>query len=249
MTSADTRTRPDILGVLGGMGPLATADFLTKLISLTPAREDADHIPLVVSSEPHIPARVLGMANDAPGSPLAAMLERRDFLIKGGAQAIAMPCNTAHYWYADLKAGLDVPFLHIVEAVIGVLEAEDHAGATIGLMGTRATIEGRLYEDPIRQRGFACLVADKELTASHVVPGIALVKQNRIPEARALLRHAVERLADAGAEKVVLGCTELPVGLDMSDAWVAERCIDPTAALAQACVDWAMAARQQAGIG
>jgi len=70
---------------------------------------------------------------------------------------------------------------------------------------------------------------------------------NRIlVEAKALLREAVERLLDGGAEKVVLGCTELPVGLDMSDPWVAEHCIDPTAALAKACVDWAMGVRQGA---
>ncbi|MBT7941742.1 MAG: hypothetical protein HN719_00140, partial [Alphaproteobacteria bacterium] len=105
-----------------------------------------------------------------------------------------------------------------------------------------ATIEGRLYEDPIRDRGFNCLV-NADLTASHVVPGIALVKENRLPEAKEMMRHAVERLLEGGAEKVVLGCTELPVGLDMSDPWVAERCIDPTAALASASVDWAMAAR------
>ena len=113
-------------------------------------------------------------------------------------------------------------------------------------MGTKATIEGRLYEDPIRERGFDCLVPDAELTESHLVKGIALVKEHRLVEAKALLREAVERLLDGGAEKVVLGCTELPVGLDMSDPWVAEHCIDPTAALAKACVDWAMGVRQGA---
>lgn len=243
MMSGDSRSRPDLLGVLGGMGPLATADFLTKLISLTPARVDGEHIPLVVSSEPQIPARVRGLASDDSASPLGALLARRDFLVSAGAQAIAMPCNTAHYWYADLTSGLDIQFLHIVDAVIGVLDAAGYHGATIGLMGTQATVEGRLYEDPVREQGFGCIVADPDLTATHVVPGIALVKENRLAEAKALLREAVERLLDAGAEKVVLGCTELPVGLDMSDEWVAERCIDPTAALAQACVNWAMAAR------
>ncbi|NQV83195.1 MAG: aspartate/glutamate racemase family protein [Rhodospirillales bacterium] len=247
MTLTNSRSRPDLLGVLGGMGPLATADFLTKLISRTPARVDTEHIPLVVSSEPNIPVRALGLANDDPSSPLAAMLDRRDFLVSAGAQAIAMPCNTAHYWYAELSAGLDIPFIHIVDAVIAELEAAGLSGATIGLMGTRATVEGRLYEDPILERGFGCLVADADLTASHVVPGIALVKENRIPEAKEMMRHAVERLLDNGAEKVVLGCTELPVGLDMNDPWVAERCIDPTAALASACVDWAMAVRQRGG--
>jgi len=79
-----------------------------------------------------------------------------------------------------------------------------------------------------------------------VVPGIALVKEYRVNEAKPLLRQAVERLLDGGAKRVILGCTELPVGLDMDEPWVADHCIDPTGALAQACVDWAMAARQKA---
>jgi aspartate racemase len=243
MNSPDSRSRPDLLGVLGGMGPLATADFLTKLISFTPAKLDREHIPVVVSSEPQIPNRILSVANNDTDSPLPALLDRRDFLLQAGAKAIAMPCNAAHNWYGDLTAELDVPFLHIVDAVIETLEAADQPIATVGLLAARTTIDCRLYEDPILERGFKCLVADADLTMSHVVPGIALVKENRVVEAKTIFREAVEQLLNAGAEKVVLGCTELPVGLDMSDPWVAERCIDPTAALAQSCVNWAMKAR------
>ena len=243
MNSPNSRSRPDLLGVLGGMGPLATADFLTKLISLTPAKLDREHIPVVVSSEPQIPKRILSVANDDTDSPLPAILDRRDFLLQAGVKAIAMPCNAAHNWYGDLTAELDVPFLHIVDTVIETLEAADQPIATVGLLAARTTIDCRLYEDPILERGFKCLVADADLTMSHVVPGIALVKENRVVEAKTIFREAVEQLLDAGAEKVVLGCTELPVGLDMSDPWVAERCIDPTAALAQSCVNWAMKAR------
>jgi aspartate racemase len=243
MNSPNSRSRPDLLGVLGGMGPLATADFLTKLISFTPAKLDREHIPVVVSSEPQIPNRILSVANNDTDSPLPALLDRRDFLLQAGAKAIAMPCNAAHNWYGDLTAELDVPFLHIVDAVIETLEAADQPIATVGLLAARTTIDCRLYEDPILERGFKCLVADADLTMSHVVPGIALVKENRVVEAKTIFREAVEQLLNAGAEKVVLGCTELPVGLDMSDPWVAERCIDPTAALAQSCVNWAMKAR------
>jgi aspartate racemase len=249
MNSPNSRSRPDLLGVLGGMGPLATADFLTKLISLTPAKLDREHIPVVVSSEPQIPKRILSVANDDTDSPLPAILDRRDFLLQAGVKAIAMPCNAAHNWYGDLTAELDIPFLHIVDAVIEALKAADKPSATVGLLASRTTIEVRLYEDPILERGFGCLVADTDLTESLVIPGIALVKENRLAEAKTVFSEAVERLLDAGAEKVVLGCTELPVGLDMSDPWVAERCIDPTAALAQACVDWAMAARKPEGAG
>ena len=244
----DIKFRPDKLGVLGGMGPLATVDFLGKLIALTPAMNDTDHIPVVVSSEPHIPSRGLAAQDKQAPSPLPALLARRDFLVEAGARAISMPCNTAHYWHGEMAEGLDIPFLHIVDAVIGALINGDHGGAKIGLIGTKATVEERLYEDPLNEQGFRCLVADAAITADLVVPGIALVKEYRAKEAKPLLRQAVKGLLDRGAEVVILGCTELPVGLDMADSWVAERCIDPTAALAQACVDWALAATQKAGV-
>ncbi len=249
MPEQDSGSRPDKLGVLGGMGPLATVDFLQKLVSLTPAKVDAGHIPVVVSSEPQIPARARGMLERGAPSPLPALLARRDFLAGAGARAIVMPCNTAHYWFDDLTDGLDTPFLHIVDAVIVALDAGGRHGAKIGLIGTRATIEGRLYEDPLQDKGFECVLPDDEIMTDLVLPGITRVKESRIAEARPMLREAVERLMGAGAEAVVLGCTELPVGLDMAEPWVAECCIDPTEALARACVDWAMAARKKAGMG
>ncbi len=243
-----TGSRPDKLGVLGGMGPLATVDFLHKLVSLTPAKDDAGHIPVVISSEPQIPARSRAQLEPGAPSPLPALLARRDFLVGAGARAIAMPCNTAHYWFDDLTGGLDIPFLHIVDSVIAALDAGGRHGAKVGLFGTQATVEGRLYEGPLRDKGFECLLPDDDIMTDLVVPGIARVKEGRIAEARPMLRDAVERLMGAGAEAVILGCTELPVGLDMADPWVAERCIDPTETLARACVDWAMAARKKAGI-
>ena len=249
MPEQDSGSRPDKLGVLGGMGPLATVDFLHKLVSLTPAKDDAEHIPVVVSSEPQIPARARGILEGGAPSPLPALLARRDFLVGADARAIAMPCNTAHYWFSELTAGLDIPFLHIVDAVIVALDAGRHHGAKIGLFGTQATVEGKLYEDPLRDKGFECVLPADKIMNDLVLPGIARVKENRVAEARPMLREAVERLMDAGAEAVILGCTELPVGLDMDDSWVAERCIDPTEALARACVDWAMAARKKSGIG
>jgi aspartate racemase len=154
-----------------------------------------------------------------------------------------MPCNTAHYWYDDLISGLDTPFFHIVKSVIKVLVSEVVSGITVGLMATQETIEGCLYEDPIKKSGFGCLVANPSLMRSHVLPGIALVKENRLFDARVILSDAVIRLLDAKAEKIVLGCIELPVGLDMKDPFISKWCIDTTAALARVCIDWAKVER------
>ena len=243
------KARPDKLGVLGGMGPLATADFLTKLMAMTPAQSDLDHIPLVVSSEPQIPSRGDALMDPANApSPLAALKARVDFLVQGGARCLAMPCNTAHYWYDEMTAGLDIPFLHIVDAVIQSLNDGGHQGATVGLFGTRATIEGKLYETPLVENGFKCLLPADDILNGLVLPGIDLVKRNRIADARPMLQHAVERILDAGADVAILGCTEIPVGLDMNDPWTGRHTVDPTGALARACLDWATEVRQKAGI-
>ena len=94
----DIKFRPDKLGVLGGMGPLATVDFLGKLIALTPAKNDTDHIPVVVSSEPHIPSRGLAAQDKQAPSPLPALLARRDFLVEAGARAISMQYRPLLAW-------------------------------------------------------------------------------------------------------------------------------------------------------
>src|SRR5690242_3423939 len=91
----DARRGRPILGVLGGMGPLATADFFAKLVASTPAREDAEHVPVVIASLPQIPPRVPAILADG-ASPLPALLQIRDRLVAAGATLLAMPCNTAH---------------------------------------------------------------------------------------------------------------------------------------------------------
>jgi aspartate racemase len=235
----NSRIRHDLLGILGGMGPLATADFLTKLISYTPASKDADHIPVVISSEPQIPPRIRELEKRVIESPLQALLDRRNFLLQAGVRALVMPCNTAHYWYDDLISGLDIPFFHIVDSVIEVLNSEAVSGITVGLLATKETINGRLYENSLKKSGFGCIVASSSLMRSHVIPGIALVKKNKIYDAQILLRDAVGRMLDNGADKILLGCSELPVCLDMKDPFISNWCIDPTTALAKVCIDWA----------
>lgn len=241
--------RPDTLGVIGGMGPLATVDLLSKLISVTPATEDSDHLPVIVSSEPHIPRRVCAFFDpDRNPSPEAAIRARRDRLIAAGAQCLVMPCNTAHYWYDALNADCPVPFIHIVHATAGELARRGREGVRLGLIGTEATLEGKLFEDPLTARGYRCMVAAESVMAEFVRPGIDRVKENRIADAEPLLRKAVEALLNEGVDAVVLGCTELPACLPMQDPWVDKHCIDPTDALARAAYRWACEVRAREGL-
>lgn len=243
------RPRPDVLGVLGGMGPLATVDFFTKLVQLTPAERDPDHIPVIISCEPQIPSRPLAYFDPvANASPLPALKARRDRLVAAGARCIVIPCNTAHYWFDDLTADSPVPFIHIVHATATALERRGAQGAVLGLIGTEPTLHGKLFEAPLAARGYRCLKASPDVMERLVRPGINFVKANRTAEAEPLFRSAIESLIGEGAQIVVLGCTEVPAGLPMADSWVRDRTIDPTEALARAAFDWAMAERAKAAL-
>src|SRR5208283_405759 len=99
------------------MGPAATADFLAKLVRLTPARRDQEHIPIVLYCQPQTPDR--GAAILAGGvSPLPHLLQGVRRLTEAGAQVLAIPCNSTHHWFEQLQAACPVPILHIADAAI-----------------------------------------------------------------------------------------------------------------------------------
>ncbi|MDL1860310.1 aspartate/glutamate racemase family protein, partial [Betaproteobacteria bacterium PRO7] len=133
-----------MLGVIGGMGPLATADFFRKLVDETPAVNDEDHVPVLIHSVPQLPRRPPAILANGE-SPLPALRQVRDRLLAAGATALAMPCNTAHYWYDELAIDCPVPFLHIVDAVCDELAAAVPPGARLGIIATRATLAGGVY--------------------------------------------------------------------------------------------------------
>lgn len=127
--SSDVEAR---LGVLGGMGPLATADFLAKLTRLTPASVDQDHIPAVIYSATQTPDRSASITGRGP-SPRQALTEGARFLAENGAACIAIPCNTAHFWYGDIQRSVDIPILHIVDAVCERVKLALPNGGRLGL--------------------------------------------------------------------------------------------------------------------
>ena len=242
------RGRPDLVGVLGGMGPLATADFMTKLIAATPAERDEDHIPLVVCSCPHLPSRVAPIMDSSAPSPLPALKERLEMLLAAGARCIVMPCNTAHHWHAELAAAAGgIPFIHIADAAADELVRRGLSGP-VGLIATEGTLRAGFYQERLAARGFVCALPAEVVTRSLVLPGIAHVKANRVAQAEPLFREAVGRvMAESDARAVILACTEMFVGLSSSDPWVRRHCVNATEALAKATLEWALAARRKIG--
>lgn len=226
-----------LLGVLGGMGPLAAADFLAKLVAETPASRDQDHIPYIAYGVPQIPDRppaILGHGE----SPLPHMLRGIAMLKQAGAQAVAIACNTAHYWYDDLLREGGLPILHIADAVCDLLAERDITSGSIGLIATDGTLKAGFFQSRFSARGLGCITSSREDQAQLVLPAIACVKANDLPRAHGLAVDAVTRLLDSGAQAVVLACTETPVAIDYAYNPVNARCIDATRALARACVVW-----------
>ena len=233
-----------MIGVLGGMGPLATLDFFSKVISATPAKGDADHVPMLIQSDPRIaprPAAILGEGR----SPLPELLAGRDRLIVAGAMALVMPCNTAHFWYADLLEGCTVPFLSIVEASVNELSLLADAGSTIGIIATRATLAAQIFDPALIRSGYTVMLPDETGMNTLVLPGIELVKAGDTLRGGQLIEEAVQVLLNRGARAVILACTETPLALDALQSPLRLHCVDSTAALARAAVAWWQS--QQAG--
>lgn len=200
------------LGVLGGMGPLAGAAFALRIVQLTPADRDQDHIPVLLWNDPQVPDRSsakLGLGPD----PFEAMRRGMLGLEAAGVDLIAIPCNTAHFWFDRLSASTPIRVLHIVEAVIDDLHRMGLHRGKVGVLGTPATLAMGLYQTQLEVSGFDCIVPTQEEVHRYCVSSIAAVKSNRLEDAYAPAAKMIDLLAQRGADAVVLGCTELPLAV------------------------------------
>jgi aspartate racemase len=223
--------RIDVLGVLGGMGPAATADFLSKLTWLTPVRRDQQHLRSIICSYPDIPDRTEAILSNGP-SPLPAMLNCLALLQLCDVSCVAIPCNTAHYWFEELQRQSSVPILHIVDAVQHVLTERNALTLPVGLLATTATIRTGVYARRLAQHGVSCIVPEQREQA-RVMQMIRRIKSGDTTESvSAELSSVVASLRRRGAGAIILGCTELPLRLPAHDPDF----IDSTAALALECI-------------
>lgn len=222
-----------MIGVLGGMGPLATVDFMKKIIDATPAAGDQSHVPVLAHNDPRIPDRSDAILGKGP-SPLPALLRGVQTLAAAGARCIAVPCNTAHHWHAELAAQSPVPLLHIADAVSDAVRAR--GARRIGLLATDGTLQAGIYQRRIDMPDIAWLTPDAA-EQKQVMAGIRAVKAGELAQGRLLLEAVARALLARGAEVIVLACTEIPLALE-SGAIARESCLDATQALAAGCVAW-----------
>jgi aspartate racemase len=226
-------TGQHVLGVLGGMGPLATVDFLEKLIAETKAMTDQRHIPAVIWSVPQIPDRSNHIIGGGE-SPFPELRRGMLSLQTMGVSAIAMPCNTAHFWHDLLVESTGMKILHIADAVIDQLRitALKHTVKTVGILATAGTVCSDIYQQKLTAAGYEAIVpTDNDQKA--VTTGIGLAKSGKASIAKNLFLQQIERLKMQGADIVILACTEIPAVLEDF-----EGLIDSNRALARRCVVW-----------
>jgi aspartate racemase len=212
-----------VLGVLGGMGPAATLDFLTKLQAATPAARDQDHIRVLMDLNPQVPDRNVG--DGAAGPVLAAMAVR---LRDAGAEVLAMPCNTAHLHADEIAAASALPFLDLID--IAIAAAGD--ARRVGVLGTRLALD--LYRDRLIAAGREPVLPTDEAQAAFMDILYRIKAGETGPTIRALMAACAGGLEQQGAEVVIAGCTEVPLVLSGED--LAVPLIDGSAELARACV-------------
>ncbi len=201
------------LGVLGGMGPLATADFLRKLVKKTPADVDQKHIPVLLYGDCTTPDRTASVVGTGP-SPLPHLLAGIRFLNEQGARAICIPCNSAHCWYDDMQAASCVPILHIVKASAAQVGRKNPKASRVGVLSTLGTHRMGIYRHMLTDLGYEVVTPTDDEFDTLISPAIAMNKANQWTEAEHLYDAAAERLWERGAEIIVLGCTEIPFGME-----------------------------------
>ncbi len=230
------------LGILGGMGPLATVEFMMKIITQTPAHNDQEHIPMIVSSVPQIPDRtafIMGHGTD----PYPELKHSFDQLEQSGAECIVIPCNTAHYWYPQLSATSHVHTISIIDSVVQETQLRKHK--TVGLLATTATMKTKMYQQKLNQYNIDVIETD-DLQQQAVMAGIYEVKAGNVEKGKAMMLPVFEDMLAQGAEAVIFGCTEIPVALAEQNMNSPKQCLDSLEILAKYCVEWSYEAEHTA---
>ncbi|SEL96148.1 aspartate racemase [Roseovarius azorensis] len=198
------------VGILGGMGPEATILLMQKLLNAVPARDDADHIPLIVHQNPQVPSRIKALiegTGEDPGPTLARMA--RD-LHSAGAQALAMPCNTAHHYAPAVAAATPLPFLDMIEATARSLTAQ--GAQRVGMLASPATRLAGVFDAAFAAHGLTAVTLPDD---SALLTIIRAVKAGETAATLGPRLHAeAETLLAQGADHLLVACTELSLMTD-----------------------------------
>lgn len=224
-----------VVGVLGGMGPQATVDFFQKVINCTRANRDQEHIHLIIENNPKIPDRTSYILGEGE-SPLKHLVSSALKLQFMGADILAMPCNTAHYFYDDIIRYIDIPFINMIEEVAREIYEKYRKGSRIGLLATTGTYKGGMYSRYLNEYGIEMLEPSWE-DKKVIYHTIYMIKKGLHGIDTEGINRVILKLKKEGVSAVILGCTELPLIMHLFPPGIDY--IDSTCVLAKRTVELA----------
>lgn len=222
------------VGILGGMGPMATCDLMKRIIEFTDAKCDQEHIHILVDNNTNIPDRTAAIIGNG-ADPRPEMIKSAKRLEAIGADVIIVPCNTAHFFIEDVSKEVSIPFLNMPRETAKTLK--EMGIKKVALLATDGTIKSGLYENELEAMDIEAICPDadqQKLIMSLIYDYVKAGKEYPHPER---LIELIENLKEKGAEGVILGCTELPIAFENIDLPIVA--VSPTDILAKAAVKFA----------
>lgn len=195
-----------VLGVIGGMGPIATSFFMELVIKMTDAATDQDHLDMIIYNIPSIPDRTAYILDRTKESPLPVILDIAAKLEKQGVEFLAMPCCTAHFFQEELEQSLHKPFVNIIRATVQYLK--ERGIRKVGVMATDGTMSTGLFRRELEENGMeiVCPSEERQKDVMHII--YQNVKANK-PAEMDRFKAVGDELKANGAQAIILGCTEL----------------------------------------
>ena len=228
------------IGILGGLGPEATQLLFQKIIQLTPAQCDQNHIPIIIFNNPKIPDRTKAILYNGT-NPLPSLTYTAQTLEKSGADFIIIPCNTAHYFVDGLQKEISVPIVNMIRETVNSVKKKFPNTTKIGLLATSGTVATEIYHKEFAKEGIEIICPDKEIQEKVVMEsiyGLEGIKAGFHEEPKRRLENVADGLIREGAELVVAGCTEISIVLKNEN--VPFTVIDPLTTLAEKAVEYAL---------
>lgn len=194
------------LGVIGGLGPMATAYFMQLVTDMTEAKTDQEHIPMIIHSCPQIPDRTQFLLGNSNENPVPQIIECGEKIVLSGADCLAIPCITAHAFLEDIQRALSVPIIHIIKETAAYLKTE--GVRCVGLEATDGTIQAGVFQKELEAQGIRVVLpsGEKQKMVMHIIYNNVKAGVRADMERFQLVE---EELHEKGAEVIILGCTEL----------------------------------------
>ncbi len=220
------------IGIVGGMGPMATLDLFGKVLRHTDAHSDAEHIRVYMDCHTGVPDRTKAIL-DGGESPVPYIVESANKLASIGADFLLIPCNTSHYFYDEIAAASPIPVMHMIRVAAEALQRD--GVQCVGLLATDGTVKAGVYQAELERCGIRTLCPDDRQQREVMRLIYDGVKAGAETFDTALIRQTVADLQAAGAQRIVLGCTELPLGFTAYGI-EQDNTVDPAEVLAKAAV-------------